>query len=40
MMRHKMSSKHSKHLFSHTAGARHIHPKNVSHVVMRGGIRL
>lgn len=40
MMRHKMGAKHSKSLFRHTAGARHVHPKNAMGVSMRGGIRL
>lgn len=40
MHRHKMSAQHSKRLFTATAGARHVHTKNISHGVMRGGIRL
>lgn len=40
MMRSKMGSSHSKRLFTGTAGARHIHPKNVRAMPSRGGIRL
>lgn len=45
MKRHKMNRSSSKKLFSRTAGANHVHPKNVtgssgSIYVMRGGIRL
>ena len=42
MKRHKMNRSGSKKLFSRTAGANHIHPKNIqsSSQVMRGGIRL
>ena len=40
MQRHKMNGSHSRRLFSHTAGARHVHPKNSRPNPMRGGIRL
>lgn len=46
MKRHKMNRSSSKKLFSRTAGANHVHPKNIqsgssgSVYVMRGGIRL
>jgi len=39
--RSKMSSGHSKKVFSRTAGSQRVHPKNMrSTVPMRGGIRL
>jgi hypothetical protein len=38
MRRHKMSSRHSKKLFSNTA--KRTHKKNVAGNPMRGGIRL
>lgn len=39
--RSKMKSGHSKRLFSHTAGAQKVHPKNLrTSSPMRGGIRL
>ena len=38
--RAKMSKHRSAHLFSRTAGARHVHSKNVTVGPMRGGIRL
>lgn len=38
--RMKMKAQHSKRLFSKTAGARHVHPKNATRAPMRGGIRL
>lgn len=40
MYRQKMSSAHSKKMFSRTAGSRHVHSKNYRHTPMRGGIRL
>lgn len=36
--RHKMSRRHSRHHFSHTA--QYIHPMNVHSESMRGGFRL
>lgn len=40
MKRSAMTNKSSKRLFSATAGARHVHPKNSRPNPMRGGIRL
>ncbi|WNK14989.1 MAG: hypothetical protein [Microvirus sp.] len=40
MKRHKLGHRHSKRLFSRTAGARRVHPRNLRFFVMRGGIRL
>jgi len=38
--RMKMSSGHSRKLFTRTAGHKHVHPKNTTRLPMRGGIRL
>lgn len=37
--RKKLSHNKSRKMFSNTAGARHVHPKNAVIVPMRGGIR-
>lgn len=37
--RKKLGNKQSKKYFSKTAGANHVHPKNVTILPMRGGIR-
>lgn len=40
MKRHSMPSAQSKRIFAGSAGARHVHPKNIRSAPMRGGIRL
>lgn len=37
--RKQLGNKRSKKMFSKTAGAQHVHPKNATVMPMRGGIR-